>query len=287
MKQAAGAPLRMDNGGPGHPVPSYSKFGLATRFASALQSFASRGGEPLSFLLSVKNGHPRGPEPVRVAVPAERFAQDAPGFDKKNVRLSRKQSHRRVDQSFPKEAQSAGRYRAGCQVTGDIPRGAAGRELARDGRSDEGEGWLCADQKARITSAATPTARAHSYGQNAAYLKFAEKFQPFEAITDPRSLFILVDNKSGARFCECHIKASKLVPFATTDVPLDPDHPEYRANRELVTDTNAFAQMKEDALAGRTFSNIVAEYIEEDEVRSATQNNWGSTSLRSDKGRFR
>jgi hypothetical protein len=100
---------------------------------------------------------------------------------------------------------------------------------------------------------------------NAAYSKFAETFQPFEATTEPKSLFILVDNKSGASFCECHIKASKLVPLATTDVPLDPDHPEYRANRELVTNHNAFSQMQEDALAGRTFSNIVAEYIEDDD----------------------
>jgi hypothetical protein len=76
---------------------------------------------------------------------------------------------------------------------------------------------------------------------------------------------LLVDKKSNARFCECHIQASKLVSLATTDVPLDPEQPDYRANRELVTNHVAFAKMKEDALAGRTFSNIVAEYANDHE----------------------
>jgi hypothetical protein len=92
------------------------------------------------------------------------------------------------------------------------------------------------------------------------YKKFADQFQPFEWTNDPPSLSLMTDNKSGACFCECHLLASKLVALATTDVPLDPEQPEYRANRELVTNHAAFAQMKEDALAGRTFSNIVAEY---------------------------
>jgi hypothetical protein len=101
----------------------------------------------------------------------------------------------------------------------------------------------------------------------AAYKKFAEQFLPFEWVNEPKSLALMTDSKSGARFCECHIQASKLVVLATTDVPLDPEQPEYRANRELVTNHAAFVQMKEDALAGRTFSNIVAEYVNDDPDR--------------------
>ena len=95
------------------------------------------------------------------------------------------------------------------------------------------------------------------------YKEFADEFQPFEWTRPTKSLFVFSDSKSGASYCECHITAKKLVELATTDVPLDPDQPDYRANRELVTNHSAFAQMKEDAVAGRSFSNIVAEYTKD------------------------
>lgn len=96
-----------------------------------------------------------------------------------------------------------------------------------------------------------------------AFNKLAADFEPFEALQGGK-LHIFTDGKSGARFCECHVLASKLIPAATTDVPLDPEEQaEYRANRELVTDAAAFARMKEDAAEGRVFSNIVAEYTSE------------------------
>jgi hypothetical protein len=93
-----------------------------------------------------------------------------------------------------------------------------------------------------------------------AYAAFALEFEPYEYET---KLFVFTDKRSGARYCECHIKGSKLISLGTTDVPLDPDQPEYRANRELVTNHAAFAKMQEDARAGRVFSNIVAEYTKE------------------------
>lgn len=72
---------------------------------------------------------------------------------------------------------------------------------------------------------------------------------------------IFVDARTGARFCECHIRASALIPLATIDVPLDPEEQEeYRANRELVTSHQAFEDMKDDAVARRSFSNLVLEY---------------------------
>jgi hypothetical protein len=93
-----------------------------------------------------------------------------------------------------------------------------------------------------------------------AYAAFALEFEPYEYET---KLFVFTDKRSGARYCECHIKGSKLISLGRTDVPLDPDQPEYRANRELVTNHAAFAKMQEDARAGRVFSNIVAEYTKE------------------------
>ncbi len=87
--------------------------------------------------------------------------------------------------------------------------------------------------------------------------EFARRCEPLEY----QHLYLLVDARTLARYCECHIKADKLVPNGTIDVPLDPEEqPEYRANREIIEDHVAFERMKEDAAARRTFSNIVAEF---------------------------
>ncbi len=92
---------------------------------------------------------------------------------------------------------------------------------------------------------------------------FCDTFAPLER---PETILLLVDQRTGARYCECHIKVSKLVEFATTDAPLDLDEPDYRANRELVTNAPAFAIMKADAVNRRSFSNIVAEYTTESDA---------------------
>ena len=81
-----------------------------------------------------------------------------------------------------------------------------------------------------------------------------------EPVEKDNALLVLTDNRTGAHYCECHVRAEKLVSLGTTDVPLDPNHPDYRANREL-TDDDAFDAMRRDALERRSFSNIVAEYI--------------------------
>jgi hypothetical protein len=87
--------------------------------------------------------------------------------------------------------------------------------------------------------------------------EFVETFQPLEK----GALFLLRDAKTGALYCECHIRASRLIPLATVDVPLDPDdQADYRANREIVDNHIAFERMKSDATQGRSFSNLVAEY---------------------------
>ena len=88
--------------------------------------------------------------------------------------------------------------------------------------------------------------------------QFRAELEPLE---QDSALILLADNRTGAQYSECHVRAEKLIKFGTADVPLDPEQQsEYRANRTL-TDDAAFLQMQSDALGGRSFSNLVAEYI--------------------------
>jgi hypothetical protein len=88
--------------------------------------------------------------------------------------------------------------------------------------------------------------------------KFASELDPLGGLS---AMQIMRDNRTGASYCECHIPAEKLIALGTTDVPLDPMHPEYRANREIVADSAAFEAMQADALNRRSFSNIVTEFV--------------------------
>lgn len=89
--------------------------------------------------------------------------------------------------------------------------------------------------------------------------EFIDLFSPIEK--DFSKILVFVDHRTGAHYCECHIKASKFIERSTTDVPLDPDEQgEYRANREVLNDHAAFERMKTDASKKRSFSNIVAEF---------------------------
>ncbi|MDE2476344.1 MAG: hypothetical protein KGO48_14935 [Alphaproteobacteria bacterium] len=98
--------------------------------------------------------------------------------------------------------------------------------------------------------------------QSANFLKFLADFDPLE-----QSILPLTDHRTGARYAECHVKASKLIALGTTDVPLDPEEQaEYRANREIVENAPAYARMIEDAKLRRSFSNIVAEFTTEFDV---------------------
>jgi hypothetical protein len=74
--------------------------------------------------------------------------------------------------------------------------------------------------------------------------EFAAACEPLES---GDKLLRLIDERTGAHYCECHIKGSKLIEHGSTDVPLDPDEPEYRANRDIVEDDVAFQGMKDDA----------------------------------------
>lgn len=83
-----------------------------------------------------------------------------------------------------------------------------------------------------------------------------------EPLESADNLFVLTDERTGARYCECHVLGSKFIEYATPDAPLDPDEQsDYRANREVVENAPAFARMKEDAKLKRSFSGIVTEYL--------------------------
>jgi hypothetical protein len=91
-----------------------------------------------------------------------------------------------------------------------------------------------------------------------------EFFEACEPLEKDDLVYVFVDARTSARFCECHIPANKLVALSTVDVPLDPEEqPEYRANRDLVTSAHAFEVMKQDAALRRSFSNLVLEYTTE------------------------
>ncbi|EMB13663.1 hypothetical protein [Rhodopirellula europaea] len=91
--------------------------------------------------------------------------------------------------------------------------------------------------------------------------KFLALAEPFE---NSEHLSLLTDKRTNASYLQCHLRASDLIRLATIDVPLDPDEQsEYRANREILADHTAFRKMKDDALNGRTFSDIVCEYTTE------------------------
>jgi hypothetical protein len=90
---------------------------------------------------------------------------------------------------------------------------------------------------------------------------FLQTLQPLEAAD---VFHVLVDARTNSRYCECHVPASKLVGFSTTDVPLDPEEQqEYRANREIMTSHIAFERMQLDAKERRSFSNLVTEFTTE------------------------
>ncbi len=93
---------------------------------------------------------------------------------------------------------------------------------------------------------------------------FEKMLEPYESKYGDLNVCVFMDERTSAWFCECHVAANKLVQFGTTDVPLDPEEQsEYRANRMIVEDAYAFKVMKDDAIKGRAFSNIVAEYTTE------------------------
>jgi hypothetical protein len=94
--------------------------------------------------------------------------------------------------------------------------------------------------------------------------EFVGAFAPLETV---QGINLMIDARTRAWYCECHVKGKQIVELCTVDVPLDPEEqPEYRANREMITSHVAFETMVQDAKGRRSFSNIVAEFTKEFDV---------------------
>jgi hypothetical protein len=89
---------------------------------------------------------------------------------------------------------------------------------------------------------------------------FLKAIAVFEAVNS-LPLMILLDGKSNAFYCECHITATNLLNNHDIDAVIDPElQEEFRANRELEPSNYYFLKMVEDAKKHRTFCDIVIEY---------------------------
>jgi len=92
---------------------------------------------------------------------------------------------------------------------------------------------------------------------------FLEIFNPLE-----ERFIIFTDARTEAYYIEIHVLADKIIELSTIDVPLDPEEQsDYRANREMLEGHESYDLMQKDALKGRTFSNIVAEFNTDFDVK--------------------
>lgn len=89
---------------------------------------------------------------------------------------------------------------------------------------------------------------------------FLKKLTPLEVQRDV-PLVLLYDQRSEAHYLICHLPGEIVNAKADTDAVLDPhETDEYKLNRDIYTDTYAYRIMQQDAIHGRTFEDIVAEY---------------------------
>ena len=72
---------------------------------------------------------------------------------------------------------------------------------------------------------------------------------------------LMLDEKSGGFYLVSHLYSKTLSAKSDLDAVLDPDEgDEYKLNREIHEDTYAYEVMKRDAVAGRSFEDLVVEY---------------------------
>lgn len=90
--------------------------------------------------------------------------------------------------------------------------------------------------------------------------QFLKKFKPLEKDHGIFSL-LLFDKKSEAFYLTCHLDSNLITQNSDLDAVLDPqESEENKFNRNIYTDNYAYRQMKEHALKGRSFEDIVVEY---------------------------
>ena len=89
---------------------------------------------------------------------------------------------------------------------------------------------------------------------------FLEKILTLEIAHD-MPIVIFQDGSNGSYYIKCSIQAKEICNFLDLNAKLSiDDEKSFRANRELLLSHKTFIKMKEDALAGREFNDIIIEY---------------------------
>ena len=74
-------------------------------------------------------------------------------------------------------------------------------------------------------------------------------------------IIVFQDGKSLCYYIKCSILATEASRLIDLDAKLDPKSTEsFRANREMLLKHNTYLRMKQDALSGREFNDIIVEY---------------------------
>lgn len=98
--------------------------------------------------------------------------------------------------------------------------------------------------------------------ENKAMLElFLSKFKTVES-ENKVPLIIHFDLKSAAHYVTCHVSGESLVKHSDLEATIDDEDDDelYKLNREITEDETAYKQMEKDAIAGRSFEDMVIEY---------------------------
>lgn len=90
---------------------------------------------------------------------------------------------------------------------------------------------------------------------------FFSDFTPLEILNNAKAI-LFQDEKSGAYYIPCHLKATDFFGLADFNATIDESEDDeiYKLNRDITENETAFLAMVTDAQAGRTFEDIVVEY---------------------------
>jgi hypothetical protein len=100
---------------------------------------------------------------------------------------------------------------------------------------------------------------------------FIKDFKIYE-LDNRIPLLLLFDKRSEAFYLICHLESKLLSTKSDFDAVLDPlESEEYKLNRNIYTDNNAYKLMANDALHGRSFEDIVVECIIPPQVTAKSQ----------------
>ena len=112
----------------------------------------------------------------------------------------------------------------------------------------------------KVNGLVFPAGAAPSKAALAAASAFLKTFKPHE-LQNSVPLLLLHDIRSDAYYVTCHLDAESLAKKTDLEAVLDPQESEdYKLNRELYLDTQAYLLMEGDAHKGRSFEDIVVEF---------------------------